>query len=94
MSITIPKERQNLADKEFYKQLERRKETKKQEWREKYGELKYQLIVFACTWGIGIAIFLWLMSVCFNNIEIKKATEGYLFTCITLYIGSLLGKEF
>lgn len=92
--VTIPRERQNLPDNEFYRQLEQRKETKKQEWYERSGELKYKLVVFACTWGVGIAIFLWLLAVCLGNLEIKKGTEFYLATIATLYIGALLGKEF
>lgn len=92
--ITIPRERHNLPDDAFYRQLEQRKETKKQEWYELYGELKYKVVVFACTWGIGIAIFFWLLSAIFNFPEIKKGAEFYLSTIATLYVGSLIGKEF
>lgn len=94
--ITIPNDRKDFKRNDFYKQLEQRKEEHKFKWFQKYCELKYKLVVFACTYGIGIAILLWLLcsTPMFYNEEIKTAAALYLTTLITLYIGALLTKDF
>ena len=93
-NFTIPTDRQNVSNRDFYFQLERRKEENKQNWIEKYSELKYKIVFYACTWGIIISILFWLLAVRFGWSEIKEATQFYLTTVATLYIGSLLSKEF
>lgn len=90
----IPKDRTNIPNKTFQKDLRQRQAEHKQKYFEKYCELKFKLVYFACTYGLGIALFFWLIANCVNNIEIKKACEYYLTTLATLYIGSLLSKEF
>lgn len=90
----IPNDRTNIPNKTFQKDLRQRQAEHKQEYFEKYCELKYTLVYFACTYGLGFAVFFWLLAICFAWVEIKKACEYYLTTLATLYVGSLLSKEF
>lgn len=92
--FTIPTDRESVSDKEFYRNLKQRKEENKQNWVEKYSELKYIIVYYACTWGIILAVILLLLSTRFEWIEIKNLTQFYLSTVATLYVGSLLSKEF
>lgn len=94
--VTIPTDRRNFNGDDFYRQLEQRKEEDKFKWYQKYCELKYKLVVFFCTYGIGLAVGLWLLASTklFYNLEIKRATSFYLTTIVTLYVGSLLSKDF
>lgn len=90
----ITRDRVNIGDKSFQQNLKKRQAEHKQEYFEKYCELKYKLVYFACTYGLGLALFFWLIAACFHYNDIKQACEFYLTTLATLYVGSLISKEF
>lgn len=57
-SFLIPKDRENLNNKEFSRQIENKRASKKLSQDVLYGKLKYKIIKFCSTWGMGIAIFI------------------------------------
>lgn len=90
--FTIPTNRENVGNKEFKKLLEERKLTKEQEDKEKYIDLRYNIISFCSTKGFIIAIIFWIFAYFFNHQEIKDICLFYIQTVVTLYIGYLISK--
>ena len=96
MTLSLRKSNRKIENQSYayYRQLEQRKEENKQKWYKKYCELKYKIVYYACTWGIFAAILLWITATIFEQKEIQRASSYYLTTVATLYIGSLMSKDF
>lgn len=78
----------------FKQQLECKKLENKHKWQEKYHELKYKIVYYGCTWGLLILVIAWVGATVFNKQELKKGVEFSLQTIATLYVGSLISKDF
>lgn len=90
--FNIPRDRSNITTKEFTKQLEWKRATKKLSLDVLYSKLKYKIIFFCSTWGMVIAISVLILSTIFNFDEIKSYSIFYIQTVITLFIGALISK--
>lgn len=91
--FTIPTERKDIGGRNFKKELEERKATNEQDYKEKYRELKYKFIWFNVWVVLPIAALLLCVSSVCNWLVLKGYCMWYLQAMATLYIGSLIAKD-
>lgn len=92
--FTIPSERKSVGNNDFKRKLEQRKAENRQDNVERYSDMKYNIIKAALYWVLPASIILLLVSDQCNWLIIKGYCMWYIQVVITLYIGSLIGKDF
>lgn len=90
---SIPKVRENVSNADFKKQLEQIKATNQIFNNERYANLKYEVIKWAII-GIPVAVLVLIASNIWEMGEVGGYCKFYLQTVATLYVGSLIGKDF